>query len=87
MLQIANRLLTLTVAIVKKYYWENALSIIKNAGWAATHGGLACRVRRLVCDRSTDQIPGEPPIIAHPISHQMENARENCEHFDEIIDI
>ena len=60
--------LTLTAAIVTKYYWENASSVIassrehlyahQNAGRAATHGGLARRFMGLVCERSADRIPG-----------------------------
>ena len=69
-------LLTLTAAIVTKYYWENAsgaiassrehLNVQENAGRAATHGGLACRVMGLVCERSADRNLGEPPHYCSP---------------------
>ena len=70
-----------TAWIVTKYYLENASSAIalsrehlyvhQNAGRAATHGGLACRVTGLVCERSADRNPGSYHIIAHPISRQI----------------
>ena len=62
-------LLTLTIV-----YWENASSAVtssgerqnghKNTARPATHGGLACRVTGLVCERSADR-------IAPPISWEM----------------
>ena len=73
---IQEYLLTLTAAIVTKYYSENAsgaiassrehLNVQENADRAATHGGLACRVMGLVCERSADRNPGEPPHYCSP---------------------
>ena len=58
------------------YYSENALSAITSSSKhgqprAAIQAGLAYRVMGLVCERSVDWIPGEPPIIAPPMLLEM----------------
>ena len=75
--------LTLTAAIVTKYYWENAsgaiassrehLNVQENAGRAATHGGLACHAGSWGwCARGPRiETRGSHHIIGHPISPQI----------------
>ena len=48
--------------------------------WARKHclgAAILGQVRGLVCDGSTDRIPGEPPIIAPPISCQIGLTRKS----------
>ena len=48
------------------YVIKGHLNVQENAGRAATHDGLACWVMGLVCERSADQNPGEPPHYCSP---------------------
>ena len=54
------------ILLLLRHTWQEHLNARENAAQAATHGG-----RGLVCERSADRIPGEPLIIASPVSRQI----------------